>query len=77
MATVKKYQGKDRRMINKLAAVLSAIQVRDTKALDTTKKTQALSTRSPIIDLTDSAQLAAITTLNLRINTVLAATKPA
>lgn len=75
MATVKMFQGKDRRMVNKYKALGAAITTRDTLALLTTKKTQALSTRTEVFPASDAALMSALTLVNARLNAVLAMTK--
>lgn len=72
---VKLFQGKDRREINKALNVLIALGDRDDKARDTSKKTQALSTRTEVFPASDTALTADVTSVRARLVACLAMTQ--
>jgi len=75
MATVKLFQGADRRKINKCKGALAAVMARDALALDTTKKRSSISTRTVVLDLSVQEILDATIAINAALLAALDATK--
>lgn len=75
MAVVKKFQHKDRRLLNKTWNVLEAIRKRDLKAVPGAPPSTAISFREVFFDIGDAPTLAALALVNARLLAALAEKK--